>query len=196
MDIIEDTGEAMSRESFNLSDKGRSMQSSSTQQHARHFDIGCADHNKINRLLKKLLSRLSRVFSIEKASLIIYDHEKDSLRVTHMLNKGTLRSSLALTIPDNFSLLHQVFMQGYPIVDNYPELISRNVIEKKILLARDTQSVAVIPLIYDGTRLGLLSLASHKESAFSLYLEGMGEDNVVEFVAELSRVLTSTANTL
>ena len=42
-------------------------------------------------------------------------------------DKGVLKSGLTLTIPGRLSLLYQVLMQGYPIVDNYPQLISKNI---------------------------------------------------------------------
>lgn len=156
-------------------------------------EIGRPDRDSISRFLRILLARLNRLYAIEKASLAIFDCDRDCLHITHMLSKGTMKSGLSLTIPNHHSLLYQVLMQGYPIVDNYPELISRNIIERKMLLGPATRSVAVIPLIYEGTRAGLLSLASEDDAAFSAYLEGRGEDAVAAFVSALNQILTSKA---
>jgi hypothetical protein len=153
-----------------------------------------ADYKSVTRELKKLLARLNRLFTIRKASLACYDGVKDCLRVTHMFSGGTLKSSLALTIPNYKSLLYQVLAQGYPVVDNYPELITSSIIEKKILLGPSTRSILIIPLVHDGDRLGLLSLASPNESEFGLYLEGTGPDIVVEFAAQLSDLLSPVEN--
>jgi len=146
----------MSREFFDDAGRGgHSLRSSLPPK--PFYEIGRSDHDVINRLFKNLLARLNRFYTIEKASLALYDHDQDCLHVTHMLSKGGLKSGLTLTIPSRHSLLYQVLRQGYPIVDNYPELMSRNVIEKKILLGPVTRSVAVIPLIYDGVLGGLLT---------------------------------------
>jgi len=170
-------------------DDGRnSILQSTNRSRLPHIDLGRSNHKVIHRLLKGLISRLNRSYTIEKASLAIYDQENNNLRVTHMLTKGTLKSGLTLTIPNQTSLLYQVLLQGYPVVDNYPELISANIIEQKILLGRRTQSVIVIPLIYDCHKLGVLSLASPDESAFGLYLDGVGEDMVAEFVGSLGQM--------
>jgi len=157
-------------------------------------DIGRSDHETVGRKLRKLLVRLGRFYDIEKASLTFYDYRRNCLHVTHMFSKGALKSGLTLSIPDHHSLLYQVLMQGFPIVDNYPELVTRNIIEKKILLGPATRSVAVIPLLSDGLLGGILSLASEDDSAFSLYLEGRGEELVTEFIADLSQVLIATAD--
>jgi transcriptional regulator with GAF, ATPase, and Fis domain len=161
----------------------------STRINSRAFDISRTDVKTINTLLKKLMARLSSHYSIDKASLVFYDNRQKNLRLTHMLTGGVLNSSLTLTIPGRLSLLHQVLMQGYPIVDNYPELISQNIIEKKILLNPKTRSVAIVPLVHEGHRLGLLSLSSKEDSAFSPLIEGLGEELIGEFIISLDRTL-------
>lgn len=152
-------------------------------------DISRSHHKMINRLLKKLIAKMHRFFEIEKASLAIYDADREALRVTHLYSKGALRSSLTLTIPSRSSLLYQVLHQGFPVADNYPELVAENVIEKRLLLTAATKSILVIPLIHDGRRLGLLSLASPRDSVFSVYFEGKGENVVADFVERLVHVL-------
>jgi transcriptional regulator with GAF, ATPase, and Fis domain len=159
------------------------------RQNISGFEFRRASHKMINRHFKTLLSQLGRHYSIEKASLALHDADNNSLRVTHMLTRGIMKSGLTLTIPKDTSLLHQILMQGFPVVDNYPELVTRNLIEKKILLATNSRSLLVTPLTHEGTRLGVLSLASPDETAFGLYLEGVGQDIVGKFASELGGIL-------
>lgn len=154
------------------------------------FEFRRTTHKMIIRHFKNLLSRLGRHYTIEKASLALHDVDRDCLKVTHMLTRGTMKSGLTLTVPKDTSLLHQILMQGFPVVDNYPALVTRNLIEKKILLASTSRSLLIAPLTYEGTRLGVLSLASPDEAAFGLYLEGVGEDMVGKFAVDLGKILT------
>jgi len=144
---------------------------------------------RIRDQLRKLVNRLSRVYNIDRVSVAFFNPDQESLCVTHMLTGGAYKSSLTLTLPGGRSLLYQVLMQGYPIVDNYPELMTGNIIEKKILVTSATASVAVIPLIYDGAKLGVLSLGSPDQAAFGTYLEGVGEECVDDFVEKLVGIL-------
>jgi GAF domain-containing protein len=153
-------------------------------------DITLRTSRRINLLLGKLVIKLRRYFAIEKTLLAFYDPASDHLRVTHLLADGALRSSLTLTIPNHASLLYQVLLQGYPVADNYPDLVTGNIIEKKLLLCPSAKSLLVIPLVHNGCRLGLLSLASSKECDFGLYLEGAGERFVADFVRRLVPLVT------
>jgi hypothetical protein len=146
------------------------------------------------RLFKRLIARLGRSYDITKASLTLHGGEADGLRITHILKEGVSRSGLALGIPKQDSLLYEVLRQGYPLVDNYPELASGNPIERKILLTARTASVAVIPIIHDGLRLGVVSLASDQQSAFSPYLNGLGTEDVDEFAASLVNIFACQAD--
>lgn len=160
------------------------------------FEFRRTTHKMIIRHFKNLLNGLSRHYTIEKASLALHDVDRDCLKITHMLTRGAMKSGLTLTVPKDTSLLHQIFMQGFPVVDNYPELVTRNLIEKKILLASTSRSLLIAPLTYDGTRLGVLSLASPDEGAFGLYLEGVGESLVGKFVIGLGEILTQKEPTV
>jgi hypothetical protein len=54
--------------------------------------------------------------------------------------------------------------------------------------------VLIVPLIRDGNRLGVLSLASPKDSAFSIYIDGVGETVVARFAADLEDTFSEPAN--
>lgn len=137
------------------------------------------------RALNNLLLSLKRMYTIDKAALIIYDENIDRMCVTHFMSRGVMKSGLALTIPNQSSLLYQILRQGFPVADNCPQLMSDNIIERKILLSPGARSVVIIPLIDNFRRLGLISLTSPIDSAFSVYIDGVGEDHVADFAHEL-----------
>jgi transcriptional regulator with GAF, ATPase, and Fis domain len=182
----------MTQKYFDDADNLERILGPSTPPGSLDFDINRTDHKMIGRLLKDLLNRLDRTYTINKASLTFYDPDQTVLRVTHMLTRGVMKSGLTLTIPNRSSLLYQILMQGYPVVDNYPKLVTGNIIEKKILLSSKTRSLLIIPLIHNNIRLGVLNLASPDESVFGLYLEGVEVNAVGEFVEQLAQTLLQT----
>lgn len=146
------------------------------------------DDHSIARNFRQAISHLGRIFTISKASLAMMDSQSCNLQVTHIYDKGLFHSNVTVLIDVKTSMLYQTLMQGFPVVDNYPELITTNIIEKKILLSPGVKSVLVIPLIHDGVPFGVLNLASRAHCAFGLYLEGAGES----IVAELAETLAGT----
>ena len=147
-----------------------------------------SSYNQLNDLLTKLIRKMMRFFPIDKATITFYDARDEMLRVSQVYENGSIKRGLRLNFPVRNSLMYQVLMHGYPVVDNFPEKLSSNVIERKILLNNMTRSVLVVPLIYDGIKMGLLSLTSQKEYAFGLYLEGVCEGMVEDFGKQLGNV--------
>ncbi len=145
----------------------------------------------ITDAMRQTLYDLDRFYSIEKASLALFDTVKDRLCITHLYLDGTFKTSITLALPDRRSLLHQIYYQGFPVADNYPSLLAGSVIEKKILTGDEILSVLVVPLVCDGDRLGILSLGSTREAAFSPYLEGLGENIVNRFAAGVHLLLSA-----
>lgn len=139
----------------------------------------------VSGALNKLLGRLKRFFAVEKASLAFYDSSRKALQVTHMYADGVVHDGLTLSLPEASSAQFQVLAQGFPVADNFPDRISSHIIEKKMLMTPSTRSVLIIPLIRDGLRLGVLSLSSTDDYAFGLYMDGVGQGMVDEFVVEL-----------
>ncbi len=144
----------------------------------------------ITCLMRRLLADLDHYYPIEKASLALYDPGGKRLFVSHLYHDGDFKTGLALALPDSGSLLYQILQQGFPVADNYPELIASGIVERKILLGPGTKSVLIVPLIHADCRLGILSLASPKESAFSIYLDGVGESFVRRFGAALDTIVS------
>ena len=147
------------------------------------------DDHGIARNFRQAISHLGRIFTISKASLALLDSQSRNLQVTHIYDKGLFHSNVTVLIDVKTSMLYQTLMQGFPVVDNYPELLTTNVIERKILLSPGVKSVLVIPLVHDGVPFGILSIASRANCAFGLYLEGAGEP----IVAELTEALTGNS---
>lgn len=155
------------------------------------LDIRHLTDRKVETLFNQLIKRLHRFFNINKATLTFYDGTVKRLRVTHIYENGLSRRGATLNFPIDNSLMYQVLTRGFPVADNYPEQITGNLIEKKILLSKNARSVLIIPLQLGQTKLGLLSLASSEEAAFGLYLEGVGEEVVGELTAGLHTALAS-----
>lgn len=152
------------------------------------------ERRRITERMRQAISDLDRFYTVEKASLALFDATGERLCITHLYFHGAFKTSLTLVLPDQHSLLHQIHDQGFPVADNYPSLLTGSVIERKILMGPETRSVLVAPLVHDGAKLGLLSLASVKEAAFGPYLDGIGENIVNRFAAGLARLLsTATA---
>ncbi len=151
------------------------------------------DRTRITRMMQRAIEDMERHYAVEKASLALYDHTRDKLCITHLYLNGTFKTSLTLILPDQHSLLYQIYDQGFPVADNYPSLLASTVIEKKILMGPNTRSVLIVPLIHEGIRLGVLSLASADSAAFSTYLEGVGEKALICFAAALNAVILEAA---
>lgn len=147
----------------------------------------------VTHLLRRLLADLGHYYPIEKASLALYDPLRDRLCVSHLCLDGKIKTGLTLALPERRSVLYQILQQGFPVADNYPEQVTAGVVEKKILLGSRTKSVLIIPIIHDGNRLGVLSLASQKDAAFSIYLDGVGESLVTRFADALENAFSTTA---
>jgi len=149
------------------------------------------ERRRITETMRQAISDLDRFYTIEKASLALFDAARGRLCITHLYFHGAFKTSLTLVLPDQRSLLHQIYDQGFPVADNYPSLLADGVIEKKILMGPETRSVLVAPLACDGVKLGVLSLGSVKEAAFGPYLDGIGENIVNRFAAGLARLLSA-----
>lgn len=140
---------------------------------------------EVTDLFRSTISRLSRFFSIDKASLAQFNFTDHNLHVTHIYKHKRLNKGLTLIVQPTNSAMYQVLMQGYPVADNYPDHMSSHIIERKILLSEATRSLLIIPLTCDCYKLGVLTLSSPDECAFGTYLEGVGEGFVTELATAL-----------
>ena len=153
------------------------------------LDNNLIGNRDLNRAFNHVINKLGRFYSINKASLAIFNAESERFRVTHLKQNGSLKKGLTLKFASRNTTMYQVLKQGYPVADNFPEQISNSVIEKRILLGAGTSAVLIIPLIYDNLRIGVLNLASCQPAAFGLFLDGVGEGLVMEFMRSLHQIL-------
>ncbi len=134
---------------------------------------------------RRTVSKLGRLFPIDVASLIFWDEENKLLRAVYRYENGSLAKGLVLAFPPDNSLLFQTLQQGFPVADNYPDLLTTHVIEKKLLVSPITKSVLIIPLRDAGRKIGLMTLSSQQETAFGMYLDGIGQGIIDAFIGNL-----------
>ena len=148
---------------------------------------------EVDHHFSRLLRRLRRAYTIDRASLAFHNHQTGRMQVTHLYDRGVIKSGVTLNFAADRSVMYQVLQHGFPVADNFPERITGNIIETKILLTPAVRSVLIIPLIAGLTRLGVASLASQQEAAFGLYFEGIGTKAIAAFVDQIARRLQPAA---
>jgi hypothetical protein len=145
--------------------------------------FGAASQRAIYRSLRKtilsvesrrdlflhLTSKLDKFFAIHKGSFSVYDGEKDYMRVPIVLQNGELKSGLIISVAGKKSLMRSVLQHGTIHVEDFPRQVVGNIVERKLLLLDKTNSLAIIPLRYDGVDLGTLNFASPAPFAFSIF---------------------------
>jgi len=155
-----------------------------------------AANRPLDDLFKLLITRLGRFFTINRGLLTFYDDRAQLMRITHCYENGVFKSGIGLNIPAAKSMMYQVMQQGYPVADNYPEKITQNIIEKKLIIGPTSRSALIIPLISDTITLGVAALASHNEFAFGPYLEGVGEGITSEFCGKTMKEMLIYSETV
>jgi|GEM_PF-1130869 len=156
-------------------------------------DINCRLGNIFLRSLGTLFSRnkniydlffcltkkLNKFFSLSRSVLIVRSHVDDSLKVIAMKGPQNARVGLALTLPEDNSLLYRVSQEGSIYIENYPNGFKGNFIEKKLLLDDNPGSMAICPIEHDDNVRGLICLTSPALYAFTLFKDGF-LDGVLE----------------
>jgi hypothetical protein len=160
---------------------------------ANHTHTTHIDNYMIAPHFRRAIGRLGHLLPVSKASLAILEPQGRHLQVAHIYDKGLFHGNVVVLIPTANSLLYQTLLQGFPVVDNYPELATSNIIEKKILLSSGAKAVLIAPLVHEGHRLGILSLTSRQSYAFGSYLEGIGQGVVADLAESLGECLRQDA---
>jgi len=120
-------------------------------------------------LFLQLTEKLDKFFCIHKASYSIFDPEKGFMRVPLVHQDGEPRSGIMININAGKSLMRSVLETGYIHVEDFPAQTMGNIVERKILLLDNTNSLAIIPLISGSERIGTLNFASPAPFAFSTF---------------------------
>lgn len=139
-----------------------------------------------------LTKKLNKFFSLSRAVLTVYSPARRKLKVIAMRSKNSVRKGLALTLSEDNSLLYRVFRDGDIYIQDFPDEIKGNFIETKLLMNRETASLAVCPVTSNENIIGLLSLSSPLPYAFAMFAGGF-LDGVLE---DFGRLLESERNRL
>lgn len=122
----------------------------------------------LRELLSNVSACLRRVMSHEYASLSLYDPETRRLRIHAMdfsQGKGLLREGLSVPVDETPS--------GVALTSRQPVLLTRKDVEQydsefaQRILGEEVKSACCLPLVAHGRPLGMLVVASLRESAFS-----------------------------
>jgi hypothetical protein len=119
-------------------------------------------------LFMKLCSKLDKFFAINRASLSIYNKAEDVMKVAHILAGREYRSGVHLNLVASKTLMKSVLESSEIFTSDFPQGIDAPEIEKKILLDRDSKSIAIIPLIYEGELMGTFNMTSRSHFAFGI----------------------------
>ncbi|MEP0829123.1 MAG: GAF domain-containing protein [bacterium] len=125
-------------------------------------------NNNIYKLFFSLYKKLKKHLSLSTAVLIVHSVRDNTLKVIAVKNSKHAPEGISLTLPDQDSLLHSVFRDGHPYIENNPDNFSGNFIERKLLLGEPSKSLAVFPIHNNGSRIGLICLVSTQAQAFDI----------------------------
>lgn len=136
-----------------------------------------------NELFIKLTSRLDKFFSINRASLAFYEESQDLVSIPYMMANREYKSGVQINFVSANSIIKNVLSKRKIFVRDFPHLLAINELEKKILLDRESNCLAIVPLTCGDELVGTLNFASASYFAFSL-LESHLLDYLFEKTAE------------
>ncbi len=152
------------------------------EQYLNNWDISPALCNPLLTILKqnkpvatlfhKMTNKLSKYFSISRATLIINDSLQKTLGVTAIWRNFQIQNGLTLIMPRKNSLLYEILnnrkIKSLPIFSKAPG----NIIENKILLNKSDSALAICPMISENMIRGLISFSSPVPYAFEMIEQG------------------------
>ncbi|MCH9030650.1 MAG: hypothetical protein IIB00_00115 [candidate division Zixibacteria bacterium] len=136
-------------------------------------------------LFKKFLDKIRKTFSLRRA--VLFTSHTQPLRIVSlaMWNRGELSTGVAITIPNEDSLLAEL------IDTNCVKIISPvvespgNFIESRLLLDHPGGALAIYPMVDDSNPTGIICLVSDEETAF--FGENLFLKNMIKIFSELTR---------
>lgn len=144
-----------------------------------------ASSKHLPELFKNFLDIIYRGFCLRRAVLFT-SHTKPSRIVSlAMWNSGELSTGVAITIPDEDSLLAEL------IDTNCTKIISPaidspgNFIESRLLLDHPGGALAIYPMFAKITPIGVISLVSNDENAFFCNSDSL--KSAIQIFAELTK---------
>lgn len=119
-------------------------------------------------LFMKLCAKLDKFFAINRASLAMYDEPDDLMKISYIKVAKDYKNGVQINILASKTLMKRVLDDGNIYVRNFFQYIDGLELEKKILLDKSSKSLAIIPLIWKGEKIGTFNLTSKSYLAFSL----------------------------
>jgi transcriptional regulator with GAF, ATPase, and Fis domain len=119
-------------------------------------------------LFLKLCAKLDKFFAINRASLALYDARNDQMSITNIQVGKELKSGVQINMVAEKTLMKQVLNDEHIFVLHFAEDIDTLEIEKKILIDKESRSLAIIPLSFAGKKIGTLNITSASYYAFSI----------------------------
>lgn len=119
-------------------------------------------------LFLKLCAKLDKFFAINRASLALYDEQNDQMSITNIQVGKELKSGVQINIVAEKTLMKRVLDSDHIFILDFAEDVEALEIEKKILLDKESRSLAIIPLAFAGKKIGTLNITSASYYAFSI----------------------------
>lgn len=136
-------------------------------------------------LFEEFLDRIHEKFCLRRAVLFT-SHTKPSRIISlAMWNRGELSTGVAITIPNEDSLLAELIEANCvkifsPVVD-----CPGNFVESRLLLDHPGGALAIYPMVDDSKPVGTICLVSNEENAF--FGENLFLKNAIKIFSELAR---------
>jgi hypothetical protein len=123
----------------------------------------------IKELFARLTGKLDKFFSIHRGSYSLYVPERQTMKVPVVWEDHEVKSGIVINVAASQSLMRNVLQNGTIFVEDFPSHFKGNIVEKKLLLADDSNSLSVIPLLHRSEQIGTLNYASAAPFAFSVF---------------------------
>lgn len=128
---------------------------------------------------------LCRYLSIHRGILAVETEGGARLTAVSSFNRSSEFRQLSLPIPETSSLLRKVAEHRFLYTDDYYGLFDGSSIERRMLIDEDTASIAVMPLMFEGSCVGVVAYASTEPQAFV----GAEEDLLLPICEQFARLL-------
>lgn len=146
----------------------------------------------IYKLFFLFTKKLNRFFPISQSSLIVFSKQDNKLKVIAMKGDKGARKGLTLTLPETNSLLYKVFADGHFYTKHHPQKFDGNFIEEKILKDNDARSLAILPIVQNGSKCGLICLSSPNQDAFRSFENGSMDEILENFSKNMIKRMPSS----
>lgn len=138
----------------------------------RSFHRLLSQKKTVPDLFYELVNRLSKSFSLDRASLVVRDQGTGRLSLRSLWARGVLHEGLIVHLPTRGSLLHSAMNNSRCASHALDPGFAGTAFEHKLLVSPRTMSLITCPIVVAGVAYGLVSLASSMVDAFDLITEG------------------------